>query len=157
VRAFLVAIAVLTAFPLAIAQQILNHDSVVTMVKMGLSEDMIVGQINRMPGSFDISPAALAALKDAGVGSKAVAAMVLKGTAPVSSTATAQAMPVPAAPPARDSSDYPTTFTPASKFHGTNRRRSRPETDSAEHPDGWHAHKTPIGSNHLVRERKGWE
>jgi hypothetical protein len=95
VRAFLVAIAVLTVFPLVIAQQIRNNESVVTMVKMGLSEEMIVGQINRMPGGYDTSPAALTALKDAGVGPKAVAAMVLKGTAPVQPSTSA----LPTAPP----------------------------------------------------------
>jgi hypothetical protein len=132
VRAFLVAIAVLTVFPLVIAQQILNNESVVTMVKMGLSEEMIVGQINRMPGGYDTSPAALTALKDAGVGPKAVAAMALKGTAPFPPTVPAQAIPsLAAAPPGNQANNpqlLPAAANPAGQASGPQPRQLLPNT-----------------------------
>jgi hypothetical protein len=56
VRTFLVAIAVFAVFPLLLAQQTLNNDSVIKMVKMGFREDMIVNAINRSPGTYDTSP-----------------------------------------------------------------------------------------------------
>jgi len=93
VRKVLVAVAFFVALPLLLAQQTLNNDSVIKMVKMGFPVDMIVNAINRSPGTYDTSPAGLTALKNAGVGDKAVAAMVLKGKAPVPPTAPAQTMP----------------------------------------------------------------
>jgi hypothetical protein len=78
VRKVLVAIAFFVVFPLLLAQQTLNNESIIKMVKMGFTEDTIVGQINRSPGTYDTSPAGLTALKNAGVGDKAVAAMVAK-------------------------------------------------------------------------------
>jgi hypothetical protein len=77
---FLVAIAVFAFFPLLLAQQTLNNDSVIKMVKMGFPEDTIVNAINRSPGTYDTSPAGLTALRNAGVGDKAVAAMVSKAS-----------------------------------------------------------------------------
>jgi hypothetical protein len=101
VRKVLVAIVFFVAFPLLLAQQTLNNDSVVKMVKMGFPDDMIVNAINRSPGIYDTSPAGLAAVKNAGVGDKAVAAMVFKetATAPPTPTAPAQAAPSQDVPP----------------------------------------------------------
>jgi hypothetical protein len=75
--------------PLAPREQTLNNDSAIKMFKMGFPEEMIVGQINRSPGIYDTSPAGLTALKAAGVGTKAVSAMVLKATATATPTPTA--------------------------------------------------------------------
>jgi hypothetical protein len=55
VRNALIAIVFLAACPLLLAQQTLNKDSVIKMVKMGFPEDMIVNAINRAPGTYDTS------------------------------------------------------------------------------------------------------
>ncbi|HEX5236272.1 MAG TPA: hypothetical protein VFW25_13180 [Silvibacterium sp.] len=62
------------------AQQALTNDSVLKMVKAGLSEDVIVSTIQRQPGDYTVTPDAVAALKQAGVTGKELAAMVTKGT-----------------------------------------------------------------------------
>jgi hypothetical protein len=80
------------------AQQALNNDSIIKMVKAGLSEDIIVSTINASPGTYDISADALIGLKQAGVGDKVIAAIVTKNAAPVSSTPPAAATAQPPAP-----------------------------------------------------------
>jgi hypothetical protein len=40
---------------LLLAQQTLNNDAVVKMVKMGFGEDLIVNAINHSPGAYDTS------------------------------------------------------------------------------------------------------
>jgi hypothetical protein len=64
--------------PLLVAQQSLNHDSVIKLAKAGLSEDLIVSTINASPGSYDTSADGLIALKTAGVTDKVVSAIVTK-------------------------------------------------------------------------------
>ena len=70
--------------PVLFAQESLDNDSVIKLVKAGLSEDLIVTTINSSPGQYDTSANALIALKKAGAGDKVVAAMILKasGTTP---------------------------------------------------------------------------
>jgi hypothetical protein len=80
---------------LLLAEQTLTNDSVIKMVKMGFPEEMIVNAINRSPGTYDTSVAGLIALKNAGVGTKAVTAIVFKDTTPAQPSAPAP----PAAPP----------------------------------------------------------
>ena len=63
------------------AQQAMNNDSVVKMTRAGLSEDLIVSTINAFPGNYDTSAYGLIALKEAGVGEKAIAAIVLRASA----------------------------------------------------------------------------
>jgi hypothetical protein len=65
-----------------VAQQTMNNDSVVKMVKAGFSDDLIVTTINSQPGAYDASADGLIALKSAGVSDKVVAAIVAKGSAP---------------------------------------------------------------------------
>ena len=74
----------LTFCPLLLAQQSLNNDSVVKLVKAGLSEELIVNTINTQPGTYDVSTDGLIALKGAGVSDKVVSAIVTKtaGSAP---------------------------------------------------------------------------
>ena len=64
------------------AQQTLNNDSVVKLVKAGLSDDLIVSTINASAGNYDTSANGLIALKTAGVGDKVISAVVLKASAP---------------------------------------------------------------------------
>ncbi len=44
------AVIFLVMSPLLLAQQVLNNDSVVKLLKAGLSEDLIVSTINASPG-----------------------------------------------------------------------------------------------------------
>jgi hypothetical protein len=77
--------------PAFFAQETLNNDTVIKMIKAGLSEDLIVSTINSSSGQYDTSANALITLKKAGAGDKVVAAMILKssgGAAPASAAAT---------------------------------------------------------------------
>ena len=91
-RKYILAVALLAICPLLFAQQALNNDSVIKLVKAGLSEDLIVSTINGSAGTYDTSAEGLIALKQAGVSDKVVTAIVLKGTAP----SAAQAAPATA-------------------------------------------------------------
>ena len=75
-RRNLLALVLLAACPLLVAQQSLNNDAVIKLVKAGLSDDLIVSTISAQSGAFDTSPDGLIALKTAGVSDKVVAAMV---------------------------------------------------------------------------------
>ena len=64
------------------AQQTMNNDAVIKLVKAGLSEGLILSTINSQPGAYDTSTDGLIALKKAGVSDKVVGAIVTKGFAP---------------------------------------------------------------------------
>jgi hypothetical protein len=63
------------------AQQAMNNDSVLKLVRGGLSDDLIVTTINSAPGAYNISPDGLIALKSGGASDKIVAAIVAKSSA----------------------------------------------------------------------------
>lgn len=65
------------------AQQTMNNDAVIKLVKAGLSEDLIISTINSQPGAYDTSTDGLIALKKAGVSDKVVGTIVTKSVAPV--------------------------------------------------------------------------
>jgi len=75
----------------AAAQQAMNNDSIVKMVKAGLSDDLIVTTINASPGTYDTSADGIIALKTAGVSDKVLAAIIARAAAP--------AVPLVAPPP----------------------------------------------------------
>jgi hypothetical protein len=81
----------------AVAQQVMNNNAVIKMVKAGLSDDLIVNTVNASPGTYDTSVNGLIALKQAGVSDKVVAAMIARGNAP--SVAPAAAVPGASARP----------------------------------------------------------
>ena len=54
----------------------LTNDDVVKMVKAGLGPQIILATIKSQPGAFDVSPAALVALKNAGVNDEIIAALI---------------------------------------------------------------------------------
>lgn len=58
------------------AQQTMNNDSVIELIKSGLSEDLIITTINASPGAYNTSVDGLIALKGAGVSEKVLAAIV---------------------------------------------------------------------------------
>ena len=63
-----------------VAQQALTNESIVKMVKAGLSESVIVSMIQSQPGDYTVTPDAVTALKSAGVTGNELAAMAVKGT-----------------------------------------------------------------------------
>ena len=84
---FLVFASVLTA------QQGLNNDGVIKMVKAGLSDEVVAATVTSSPGTYDTSADALVALKTAGVADKVVAAMVSKATAPAAPAVSSSSLP----------------------------------------------------------------
>lgn len=93
-RRILTTIAVLCICSWLPAQQAMNNDSVIKLVKAGLSEDLIVSTINGSPAAYDTSADGLIALKSAGASDKVVAAIVARAAGPA---------PAPAAAPAATS------------------------------------------------------
>ncbi len=85
--------------PFLIAQQAMNNDTVIKMVKAGLSDDVIVATINAQPGAYDTSPDGLIALKQAGVSDKVIAALVAKGMGAAPASAAQPASPAAPLPP----------------------------------------------------------
>jgi len=96
-RKTLLAIIFLAFCSFVTAQQALNNDSIIKMVKAGLSDDLIITTINASPATFDTSTDGLIALKSAGVSDKVVAAMVTKSAAPAAAPAAPLPPPSPAA------------------------------------------------------------
>jgi len=81
-RKFILAVVFLAICPLVVAQQVLNNDSIIKLVKAGLSDDLIVSTINASPGAYDTTADGIIALKSAGASDKVVAAIVQKSAAP---------------------------------------------------------------------------
>ena len=75
------------------AQETLTNESVIKLLKAGLSDELVVTTINSSPGNYDTSVNALIALKKAGAGDKVVSAMILKasGAAPAAAANAATA------------------------------------------------------------------
>lgn len=93
-RKFILAVLFLAICPLLVAQQTLNNDSVIKLVKAGLSDDLIVSTINGSPGAYDTSADGIIALKTAGASDKVVAAVVAKTNA----AAQPAMAPIPSSP-----------------------------------------------------------
>ena len=107
-RKSLIALLFLSFCPLLVAQQSMNNDGVIKLVKAGLSDDLIVSTINASPGAYDTSANGLIALKTAGASDKVVTAIVLRasGASAAPSPQPVQAAVVPAVsaiPPEVDS------------------------------------------------------
>ncbi len=73
------AVAILS-LAVASAQEPLTNDSVIKMVKAGLSEDVVVSMVKTQPAKYTLTPDQLISLKSAGVPDKVVAAMVEKSS-----------------------------------------------------------------------------
>lgn len=96
-RKSLLAILVLAACSLIAAQQAMNNDAVIKLIKAGLSDDLIVTTINGSPAAYDTSADGIIALKTAGASDKVIAAIIARVAAPAAPAAAPQA----AAPPTR--------------------------------------------------------
>ncbi len=83
--------------PVLVAQQALNNDAVIKLVKAGLSDDVIVSNINAKAGVYDTSTDGIIALKNAGASDKVIAAVLAKGSAPAPGAAAPAATATPAA------------------------------------------------------------
>ncbi len=77
-RKFVLAGLCLLLAPVILAQQALNNESVLKLVKSGLSDDLIITTIKASPGNYDTSPNGLIALKKGGASDKVVGAIVVK-------------------------------------------------------------------------------
>jgi hypothetical protein len=87
VRKKIFAVVLLALSSVLVAQQALNNDAVIKLVKAGLSDDLIVSTVTAQPGTYDTSTDGLIALKTAGVSDKVVAAIVAKSSAPAPTAA----------------------------------------------------------------------
>lgn len=97
-RKSFLALAFLALCTVLAAQQALNNDSVIKLVKAGLSDDLIVTMVNAQPGTYDTSASGLSALRSAGASEKIIAAIVAR-TTPAQS-------PCPATDPRSSSPDH---------------------------------------------------
>lgn len=79
-RKGLLAVLFLVFSSLLSAQQLLNNEGVIKMVKAGLSEEVVAAAVSSSPGTYDTSADALVALKSAGVSDKVVAAIVSRAS-----------------------------------------------------------------------------
>jgi len=73
---------ILVICPILFAQQALNNNAIIKLVKAGLSDDLIVSTINASAASYDTTAEGIIALKTAGASDKVVAAIVVKASAP---------------------------------------------------------------------------
>jgi hypothetical protein len=81
----------------ALAQAVLNNDSVIKMAGAGLGDDVIVATIKSQAGNYKLDPDSLIQLKKAGLSEKIISAMIEKnagGSAPSTAPA-ASAAPAP--------------------------------------------------------------
>jgi hypothetical protein len=91
---------ILIAAAILPAQTPMTNDTVIKMVKAGLSDDIVLGSIRNQPPGFSVEPEDLIALKKAGVSDKVVAAIVEKAMAAPAAPAPAAPVSPPAAPAA---------------------------------------------------------
>jgi hypothetical protein len=74
--------------PTAAAEEILNNQAVLDMVKAGMSDDLVITKIKTSKTSFDTSTAALQDLKKAGLSDPVLTAMVAAAVNPLATTPT---------------------------------------------------------------------
>lgn len=79
------------------AQEILTNQSIIKMVKVGLSEELILNVIKQQSSSFTVGSTELVELKTAGVSERIITAMIGKalGPPPPAKPEAAKAKPVP--------------------------------------------------------------
>lgn len=102
----------------ATAQQFTNtNDSVIKMVKAGMSDSIVISAIDSQPAHFSLTANDLIALKQAGVSDAVMAAMIAKNAPSSAPSATAGTPDQPSAPPA--SMNPPEETSPPPPFHST--------------------------------------
>ncbi len=88
-RILIAVLAIVMVAPALIAQQEMNNEAILKMVKAGLSGDIVAATVSAQPGHYDISPDALIALKKAGASDKIISAMIARNAAPAPASAPA--------------------------------------------------------------------
>ena len=119
-----------------VAQQSLNNDGVIKLVKAGLSDDLVISTINSQAGTYDTSPDGLIGLKKANVSDAVVAAILKKASgtdqaAPVPDASSAAPAPTPeppAAPPATTQPAGKPRVYISSASKGSNRNADRDQS-----------------------------
>jgi hypothetical protein len=96
-KIFALAFVLLLSTAALFAQTALTNASIVKMSKAGLPDDVIIATITASPGSYDMTPDGLVALKKAAISDKVIAAVVQKSSP---AAASAQNPVPPAAVPA---------------------------------------------------------
>src|ERR1039458_7114893 len=86
-RRLFLGVFLLCSAAVVLAQQTMNNDAIVKMVKAGLSDSVVVATIQASPGQYDTSTSALVALKGAGFDDTVVAAMLGKSAASATTVA----------------------------------------------------------------------
>jgi len=74
------------------AQEVLNNETILKLVKAGIGEDTIVGMVNQQPGKYTLAADDIVALKNSGVSDKVIAAMIVRNGAGNSASAPATAI-----------------------------------------------------------------
>jgi hypothetical protein len=82
----------------AVAQSVLDNDSVAKMAAAGLGDDVIVSMINSQPGKYAVDPDVVIKLKQSGLSEKIINAMIAKNSGGSPMTTTPVATPAAATP-----------------------------------------------------------
>jgi hypothetical protein len=92
-RRLFLGIMLLAVCPFLAAQQALNNDGVINLVRAGLSDDLIISTIGASAGNYDTSANGLIAMKKAGASDRVISTIVLKGLSSASPTAASASAP----------------------------------------------------------------
>ncbi len=106
--------------PLVSNSEVLTNDSIVQLVKAGMSEEIIINMIKTQPTKFDVGIGGVLALHTNGISEKIIEEMVLRGQ---EARTTSQARPSPPV----DSPDQPMTVVPVKPAVATTNIISDPE------------------------------
>jgi hypothetical protein len=90
-----------------LAQELLNNDGVIKLVKSGMTEDLIVSVIQQQPGTYVFGADDFVALKAAGVSEKIINAMLAKAKGDAAAGAPAGSAKAVSAPSQRSSISGP--------------------------------------------------
>jgi hypothetical protein len=78
---FRCALCTVLAVSLVSAQETLTNESVLKLMKAGITEDVILGMVNSEPGKYTVTTDAVISLKEAGVSDKIINAMLARAGA----------------------------------------------------------------------------
>ena len=78
-RKTLCAALLFAALPVS-AQEAMNNDAVIKMIKGGLSDDLVITAVSSKPGNYDTTTDGILALKSAGVSDKVIGTLIVKAS-----------------------------------------------------------------------------
>lgn len=93
----LLAMCVLVLCGFLAAQEPMNNEGVIKLVKAGVTEELVINLIKQQPGAYTLGAADVVALKDAGVSEKIITAMMAHVSGAAAMPATAPGSPAAAA------------------------------------------------------------